>query len=150
MRYFEIITEVISPKSSDQYAPQITAPRMGARSFGVSLSHLYFHLHKDGKDDVVNFDYLDNAADSALRYRFMVGRHWLAFLHDMLPQITAAGWHLTSETKRARNQWQLVFEPITAPRVPRDGIFWHLSPRSNVASIKQHGLIPKNSRHGFT
>lgn len=130
----------------ERYTPSVASPKDGARRFGISLAHLYGY---DKDDDVINYDYNDDARGKAVRYRFIVGPNYRDFLQTMMPQINAAGWHLTAETKRARQRWQLVFEPTLAPRTPRTKVFWHLTPRANLASVLQYGLLPKQSRHGF-
>jgi len=126
---------------------QVATPKnSSARSFGISLTHLYGY-NRD--DDVNNWDYTDDDNGNAVRYRYIVGPKYLAFLKAMMPQITAAGWHLTASEKVGRSRWQLVFEPILAPRTPRTAIFWHLTPQANVQSILSSGLQPRESRHGF-
>lgn len=127
-------------------ASRVSLPKDGARSFGLSLTRLYGY---DKEDDVSNYDYLDDAAGKAVRYRYIVGPTYHQFLHDMMPEINAAGWHLTADEKRRRNMWQVVFEPTLAPKTPRAGIFWHLTPRQNVETILRQGLQPKLSRHGL-
>lgn len=123
-----------------------------ARSFGIWLTHLHWDIYHDGGDDgVFNYDYLDDEKGRPLRYRLMVDKDWLAFIHEVKPQIAEKGWHLTIETKRARNRWQLVFEPLLAPRVPKAaGIVWHVTPATNVPTILRDGLEPRDSRYSFS
>ena len=125
-----------------------------ARSFGIWLTRLQREKFPDPskynseKVDVYLYDYDDDAQGKPLRYRLLVGRKYLKFIHDVMPEINNAGWHLTVETKLSSARWQLVFEPDMTPRVAK-GIFWHVTPEANLASIKETGLIPGTSRHGF-
>jgi hypothetical protein len=119
-----------------------------ARPFGIWLGRLYdAKYHKVA--GIYLYDYNDDSKHKALRYRLMVDKEFLSFVHDVMPQINANGWHLTAQTKAARNRWQLVFEPTLTSRVPKSTIVWHLTHADNVASILRDGLIPSQSRHGF-
>jgi|ERR1035437_2819661 hypothetical protein len=119
-----------------------------SRWFGVWLGRLYYDTFKE-EPKITNYDYIDDEKNKGLRYRFMGDNKFRQFVHDQIKAIENEGWHLTFEFKKARNRWQLVFEPTLTSRVPKNAIFWHLTPKVNVQSILQNGLIPQTSRHGI-
>jgi hypothetical protein len=123
-----------------------------ARSFGLWITRLHWAMYPDdyAQEGVINYDYQDDGKGRAVRYRMIVDRDYRAFIHVIMPQIVHQGWHLTIETKHRRRYWQLVFEPILAPKVAKRGLFWHLTPRRNVAAILRQGLLPRASRYGFS
>jgi len=121
-----------------------------AREFGFWLRDLYFAEHPDDPDvsGIKDHDYTDMKG-KPLRYRLMVDNAFREFLLTNMPRIKAKGWHSSFQSKRGR-YWQFDFEPTLTLRVPRQAVFWHVTPSENVDAILKDGLLPRESRHGFS
>ena len=132
----EIISEKISSTGRLDHS---------ARDFGLWLTRLDADAAYRG---VKNYDY-DDIKNQALRYRIMVTSQYRNFIKSISQQIADMGWHLTFELRRGK-LWQLVFEPIVAPRTPKNGFFWHVTPQSNSDTIVHDGLVPSSSRFAIS
>lgn len=137
MRFGEIIAPLIERRVEGD-----------ARSFGIWLGR--YHEEKTGREAGIHlYDYLDDRQGYPLRYRLMADKAMRTFIHAEMAEINRRGWHLTVDSKRARNRWQMVFEPLLTSRVPRNAIFWHVTPKANLETILRQGLQPRHSRHGL-
>lgn len=150
MRNFINIVNLFESETNVQSLDEKASYVKNAREFGIWLTHKDWDR---GMNEVLNYDYLDDDKGFALRYRLIIKPSYMDFLKEIMPEINAKGWHVTVVTKMNKRAWQVVFEPILTRHQPKlaqdNGVYWHITPASNVESILQNGLQPRDSRFGF-